>query len=545
MAGQGWKRNSKSSLIGAFAADRRGAVLMQFGLASTVIFAIVGGAIDFNRWLNAKHVTTASVDAAVLAGARTLQLDPGNPTAALDKARAYFNKNMAGKVDLSVNTIDFSLADNNMSITATGTATIATTVLNIIGISSLKVLSDTNVGLANAKLQFGGQGGSNLEIALMLDVTSSMCDNGVGPCSSGTKMDGLKEAAKKLVDMVVPENQGSHYSKMSIVPFSTRVRVGQDSSGGGMMKVLTDLDPVWSGWYQICTDGSGSGGGEGNGNWTCHASQAQQQIAWKIMPCVTDRAYDSGGFDYGDDAPGTGNRLDPITGASLGQTGTWLNAHDGGRMTKGWDSSTSVATTQKGLTSADPAYHWNYNWNGSCADVDPNNEIQPLTTSKSNLKNKIDGLVAYGSTAGALGTAWAWYTLSPKWNNVWSGQAKPAAYADLTTTQANGRPVLRKVAVLMSDGVFNTMRGWKDQDQQTVSNHAKQLCENMKAKGIEIFTVGLALDQLSNAERLIAEDTLRSCGTDINHFYSTLNITELQTAFQDIAYQLTSIALTR
>ena len=90
--------------------------------------------------------------------------------------------------------------------------------------------------------------------------------------------------------------------------------------------------------------------------------------------------------------------------------------------------------------------------------------------------------------------------------------------------QNNGRPLLRKVAVLMSDGVYNTVRGWKDQNQQTVSNSAKAICTNMKAQGIEIFTVGLALDELTTTERAIAENTLQSCGTDLSHFYSTLNV---------------------
>jgi hypothetical protein len=169
----------------------------------------------------------------------------------------------------------------------------------------------------------------------------------------------------------------------------------------------------------------------------------------------------------------------------------------------------------------------------------------PLSMQKQQLKDKIDGLEAHGSTAGALGTAWAWYMLSPKWNGVWTGQSQPGSYADVTTIQDNGRPLLRKVAILMTDGVYNTYRGWKNQNQQTISNYAKQLCTNMKAQGIEIFTVGLALDELSTSERAIAEDTLRSCGTDVSHFYSTLDVAELQTAFQDIAYQLSGVALTR
>ena len=448
----------------------------------------------------------------------------------MGKARAVYATNLTGKVDLTVNTIDFEMADNNMAIAAKGNAKIATTILGVIGIKSLNVLNDAGSGLAKAKLQFGGQGGSNLENSLMLDVTGSMCDNGVGPCSSGTKMNGLKEASKKLVDMVVPENQGSYYAKLAIVPFSTRVRVGADGSGGNMMKDLTDLDNTWSGWNKKCVESSGSGGSEGGGNWTCTKYQAQQMTAWRVMPCVTDRYYNTTGYDYTDNAPGAGR---------------WLNAHGGDRMIKGWDSTSTAATTQLGVVESDPANNWNYHPDGECADVHDNNEIQPLTTNQNTLKDKINGLRAYGSTSGALGTAWAWYTLSPKWNSVWTGQSRPAPYADITTTQQNGKPLLRKVAVLMSDGVYNTFRGWKDQNQQTVSNHAKELCKKMKAEGIEIFTVGLALNELPEAERVIAEATLKACGTDLSHFYSTLNVQELEIAFQDIAYQMTSIALER
>ena len=66
----------------------------------------------------------------------------------------------------------------------------------------------------------------------------------------------------------------------------------------------------------------------------------------------------------------------------------------------------------------------------------------------------------------------------------------------------------------------------------------------MKAKGIEIYTVGFDLDSLSSSERAIAEDTLKSCGTSLEHFYNTLDPAELQTAFRDIAVKLSTIALT-
>ena len=121
----------------------------------------------------------------------------------------------------------------------------------------------------------------------------------------------------------------------------------------------------------------------------------------------------------------------------------------------------------------------------------------------------------------------------------------PALVGLTTTIQANGAPKLRKVAVLMTDGGYNTYRGYKDNDQQTVSNWAVQLCTNMKAQGIEIYTVGFALNQLSSAEQAIARTTLQACGTDIKHFYETLTVPELKQAFRDIAVSLSTLSLVR
>ena len=324
-------------------------------------------------------------------------------------------------------------------------------------------------------------------------------------------------------------DQSTYKSRVALVPFSTRVRVGPNGGGDQLMNKLTGLGATWSGYYKICTSGSGSGGSETGGNWTCNAYSTQYNTGWKIMPCVTDRFFNSTWtVDVTDDVPGSN---------------AWLNAHDGGRMTKSWDSSDTAATAQLGKTSGDPAQHWNYEPGGSCADVGEGNQIMSLTSDKATLTARIDGLQAYGSTAGALGTAWAWYTLSPKWVSVWGGDDKPGPYSDLTAIQGNGFPKLRKVAVLMTDGVYNTIRGWKDQNQQQVSDYAKQMCANMKAQGIEIYAVGFALDELGASERAIATDTLKSCGTDLAHFYETLTVPQLQQAFKSIALQMSTLYL--
>ncbi len=513
-----------------FARDARGTTTIMFGLMITVMLLCTGAAIDVGRWIHAKNVTAAALDAAVIAGGRSLQLNPSDEGAALAAAELYYTENVAQRLQLQSDTVKFTIAEDKRSLTASGSAYINTTLLALAGIEKMAVVGTPDSVFPRAELATGGGGGSNIEISLVLDVTGSMCDDQVGPCIGGAKMAGLKAAAKDLIDIVVSEDQSKASSRVALVPFSTRVRVGPDNGGADYMKLMTNLDPTWTGWYKECVSGSGSGGSEDGGNWVCNQYQASHKVNWPVMPCVTDRFFNSTwSYDSTDDAPGAEH---------------WLNAHDGGRRTLSWDSSDAAITTQRGLTPADPSEQWNFSpW--GCADIRQPNEIMPLTANKLDLKNRIDALEAFGSTAGALGTSFGWYMLSPKWGSVWPGLSTPAPYADLTATGPNGAPKLRKVAVIMSDGVYNTFRGWKDQDQQEVSNYAKQVCTNMKAAGIEIYTVAFALDELPAGERTIAEDTLRSCGTDVQHFYSTLTVDHLRQAFRDIALQLSALYLAK
>ena len=93
------------------------------------------------------------------------------------------------------------------------------------------------------------------------------------------------------------------------------------------------------------------------------------------------------------------------------------------------------------------------------------NAVLPLTADKTILKRTHRPIRKPAARPAALGgTSWAWYMLSPKWSSIWTGPAQPGSYADVTAKQSNGAPVLRKVAVLMTDGVYNSLRGNKDQN---------------------------------------------------------------------------------
>ena len=168
--------------------DERGGIAVLFGLIVPLLVLGVGVAVDTGRWIHAKRITSAALDSAVLAGARALQLDPSNHSAALDVARQYYNGNISGRVSLTNSSVDFALTDDNKAITATGAAELQTYFLRISGIDTLPVLGQAGASYPKASIRTGGRGGGHLEVAVALDVTGSMCDDGQGPCSSSVKI---------------------------------------------------------------------------------------------------------------------------------------------------------------------------------------------------------------------------------------------------------------------------------------------------------------------------------------------------------------------
>ncbi len=174
------------------------------------------------------------------------------------------------------------------------------------------------------------------------------------------------------------------------------------------------------------------------------------------------------------------------------------------------------------------------------ADKCPDLEILPLTDRENTLKNKISQLSAGGYTAGHLGVAWSYYMLSEKWQDLWPSASDPADYSE----------DVRKVAVLMTDGEFNTFydetsgNPWGPYVDES-SDHAEAICADMKAPkagepGITIYSVAF---QAPSA----AEATLRECASadtaTETYYYSASSEQELREAFRAIAGSIKTLRL--
>ena len=180
--------------------------------------------------------------------------------------------------------------------------------------------------------------------------------------------------------------------------------------------------------------------------------------------------------------------------------------------------------------------------------------VQPLTSDKAVLHNEIGTLIAANSTAGHIGLAWGWYTISPNWSALYPAASQPAAY---------GGQHLLKVVVLMTDGAFNTAyckgvisgpssdpNGGAGNDADHINCaspsgtsfvQAQNLCNTMKAapNNIIIYTVGF----LHGGADPAAQAILNNCATDAQHVYFPTNGTSLQVAFQSIAADINRLRI--
>ncbi len=449
--------SSRKHSIGTFRKDESGSVAIIFGLLATVLFLSVGAAVDIGRWQHARTRTLAAIDAAVLAGGRSFQVNP-DAAKALQVAANVYADNINTRSPVLSDNVAFVAVDNNTAFTATGNAWIQTPFLKMAKVDKLPLLNNAGTEFAKAVLPGGGSlnAKTHLEVSVMLDITGSM---------AGSKLTAMKTAAKDLVDIVVWADQSTYTSRIALVPFSSHVNVAtyatavRGASVSGTATPATYESAVYD-RYRI-TSGSSR---------------------LSLTTCVSERT----GAEAYTDAPPTTARV--------------------GR-----------------------AY-------GACAPSS-SSTIIPLTNDKTALKNAIDSYSAAGSTAGHLGTAWAWYMISPKWAYLWPEANRPKSYeaADV-----------KKVIILMTDGEYNTQycRGVETDDagcsgpNGSSDSQARKLCTEMRKQNVTLYSIGFQIDSST------AETTLKNfCASESDNYYKATTAKQLQEAFRDIALSISELRL--
>jgi Flp pilus assembly protein TadG len=266
-----------------FLKDRRGSVAPMFALAVIPVLGLTGAAIDYSRASSMKVSLQAALDATSLAMAK---LAPTVTSTQLQtQANAYFQALFNSPEAKNVTITAAYSTSGGSQLTITGSGSVDTTFMKVMGYQSLNVGSSSTVKWGNTRLR----------VALVLDNTGSMADDG--------KIGALKTATNGLLTQLKAAASANGDVYVSIIPFVKDVNVGASNYNASWID--------WTDWDANNSSGCsgwGWGGGSCSG-WGWGGGTAANHNTWN--GCVTDRgnsnAPNSGNYDTNVTVPASGN----------------------------------------------------------------------------------------------------------------------------------------------------------------------------------------------------------------------------------------------
>ena len=329
--------------------DRRGNVAIIFALAIIPVFGAMGIAVDYSMANSARTNMQASLDATAIALSRMMPLTQTQLTTI---GNQFFFGNL-GNSPLNNITVTYTSGTGSLTLNATGTYnTGLASVLKLIG-------GPTSLAVGtSAQVKWGS---SRLRVALVLDNTGSMADNG--------KIGALKTATNNLLSQLqnAAVNAGDVY--VSIIPFVKDVAVDPSNYNQSWID--------WTDWDAQNTCGGGGGGDGGGGHGGGHGG---------------------GGDDGGGDGGGSGRT--PCN------HNTW-NGCITDRGNSGAPSSANYDTNVVAPNSGIPASKFPAEQYGSCPQP-----VMGLNYNWSAMNSLVNSMSPNGSTNQAIGLAWGWLSLA-------------------------------------------------------------------------------------------------------------------------------------
>jgi Flp pilus assembly protein TadG len=273
MSGASVLRKIRAS-VGRFATANGGNIAVIFALSAVPLITFVGAAIDYTRANAARSSMQAALDSTALMLSKDLSSGTINSSQITTKASDYFTALYHNNDALNVSvTAAYTAPSGNTpaNIKLDGTGKIMTEFMRVAGFPDMNFNTSSTTTWGNVRMR----------VALVLDVTGSMADDG--------KMVAMKPAAKALVDQLsaIATTAGDIY--ISLVPFSKDVMMGSS------YKDATWID--WSDWdaangSNVCTAWNS------NGHCTNRVWTPNSHDTW--TGCFTDRDQD---YDTRNTAP--------------------------------------------------------------------------------------------------------------------------------------------------------------------------------------------------------------------------------------------------
>jgi Flp pilus assembly protein TadG len=320
-------------------------------------------------------------------------------------------------------------------------------------------------------------GTSLLRVALVLDTTGSMADY--------NKIGNLQTAAKSLVTQLsnLVVNTGDVY--ISVVPFAIDVDVNSSNSGASWLRWdMYDTQTTYSdrnGTHSYCSGGDPKYGGP----YYWYPTWAQ---------CT--------GHGY------VWNHSTPSTSKSQ-----W-NGCVGDR-----DQNNDVSSTAPSST----ATNFIADQDSSCPDA----VVTPLTYTWSTVNNTINAMSPGGATNQTIGLQWGWLSLLQR--------------SPLNAPSEDATKQYQHIIILFTDGLNTADRTYGNgSDASTqVDSRMTALCTNIKATGVQIYTVQIDTDGAGQSA------VLPACASSTNNFFMLTQPSQIAAAFAQIGTDIAKLRVAR
>ena len=548
----------------------------MFAMATIPIIAAVGFSIDYTRANAVKTAMQNALDATALMmskNAASLSQDDLQSQANA-YFKALFNRPEAANIVITAS----YTTDGGTSLTINGSADVPTTFLNVLGHKEMTVDGSSTTRW----------GSSRLRVALVLDNTGSMKDNG--------KIDALKTATKNLLTQLqnAVSTPGDVY--VSIIPFVKDVSVdagAYNSSWDSWIRWDDGTDNSWDGANGTCSVGNksprskctaqsfcsisgynsqssctsaGTCSVSGNNSQsscnnagTCSVSGNNSQSSCNNVgtcsvsgnnsqsACTNDGVCSKSSYKTQSKCEKKGYTwtagvwTKATWTAAVWTPGVWTQATWTPNSHSTWngcfsDRGTSTAPgTSAGYdqdvtapTSSIPATLFPAEQYGSCPK-----SMMGLNYDWTAMKSLVESMSANGNTNQPIGLVWGWQSL------VGGG---PFSVPSLDSSYQ-----YQQVIILLSDGM-NTEDRWYN-SQTSVDNRmydsstGNGTCANAKAAGITIYTIQVNTggDPTSTLLQKCASNT--SGTTD--HFFLLTSADQIVTTFEAIGTNLTKLRVAK
>jgi len=473
--------------LAAFGRDRSGSFAIMMAMVAAVLTLSAGYALNIAQLYNVRSSLRQALDAAVTSTARDITTGKIKEEEARDWVTLFLEANGDPTFMGGDRLVLERLTVDRTAHTVEAEAYVDVALyFPLFGSSDERRVRNVSAAVYSDK---------QIEVAMMLDVTTSMEKKGKKN-KIGDLRDAASNAVQALLDGQDPEKPRV---RVALVPYASGVNVGALAKNVYAERASASNIPPVAGSRTI-KDKTGENSLPGFATYQSIVSNAFS----RPDSCATERKDKEGNADLSAAGPQTvrkdrnGKEYYALVNRDDRLDGKGLNACPAARVT-------------------------------------------PLTADSAALLGSIDDFEANGYTAGAIGIQWTYYMLSPQWRPA----IREAGLGEGPAPHDSRK--LSKVAILMTDGVFNTAftggNDVNDQDGKSRSN-AEGLCSSMKAEGIEVFTIGFDLGTGQND----AKKVLRNCATkdtsSVKHYHEASTGPELDKAFREIIGNIERLALT-